>query len=969
MTSGPGLHGTSAYIRVRACCPPRDDGIGNDVDDTGHVSVTHLAGREPELAELARRASGCVAVVGEAGIGKSALVRATLAGRPAVAVGAATRPPAPPLRPLVELALAAVRLGADPHSSALRTHRRVLASLLPGLVDGGPPDGPAHPVILADALTRLLDLVPVEPVLVLEDLHWADAETLDAVECLVARGPRRTVLTLRPGGPAHERVRRLADQRAVAVVALGPLPTDAVPELLTALLDCPGPALPDALRAAADRASGHPLWIEEIVATLRADGSLRRVDGRWVCDADRDVVPATLAGSVATQLDRLGPTRPVLEAVALLGPVPGLSPTATAAALRLPEEAVLAALRSGTSAGLLTGGGTFRHELLRQAVLDAIPPARVRELARALLDLLAADPEPGDLDAAAALALRARRPAAAADLLGRAARRDLDRGLPATAARTLRDALAVAPPQQRVALRELRVLADALAGDADAALADADAVDAELARLPGTADRRRALGEAVVRATAGQGRWADAADRVATLRAAFPTAPSTAALAALVALERGDLAVAQAAATAVLAGPVAPDGSGAAARCEAMEVLGRLARRGDLAAAQAWFRRAVVTAEDGGLALWRARALHELATVAQLRSLDLEPMRCARRAAVDAGAPGLVTAVDLQLAAVHGVRFEPELALPRARAMLDAARRLGARRQEAFAWVLVGQAHAVAGRAAEAATAAAEARRLAPLDPEIEGLVRTVCEGLTALLADDVPRATALWCDGIAALRRVGEVRPYPPWFAWPLLATLGDPDGDGGRAARAETHVPELRVVPLADGMRALAEAVALGRDGHRGGADAACAHAEQRLAEVPAAAGWAHLARRLAAPAALADGWGDPAVWTVQAGEWAQAHGHGGLARACRVLATRSGVRQRRAGRGDAAVPGHLARLGVTSREMDVLLLVAQGMTNKDVAQRLHLAPRTVKGHVEVLLAKTGAANRTQLAGLLVR
>ena len=73
---------------------------------------------------------------------------------------------------------------------------------------------------------------------------------------------------------------------------------------------------------------------------------------------------------------------------------------------------------------------------------------------------------------------------------------------------------------------------------------------------------------------------------------------------------------------------------------------------------------------------------------------------------------------------------------------------------------------------------------------------------------------------------------------------------------------------------------------------------------------------------------------------------------------------MRARRAGRGDAAVPAHLARRGVTSREMDVLLLVAAGLTNKEVAARLYLAPRTVKGHVELLLAKTGATNRTQLA-----
>ena len=47
-----------------------------------------------------------------------------------------------------------------------------------------------------------------------------------------------------------------------------------------------------------------------------------------------------------------------------------------------------------------------------------------------------------------------------------------------------------------------------------------------------------------------------------------------------------------------------------------------------------------------------------------------------------------------------------------------------------------------------------------------------------------------------------------------------------------------------------------------------------------------------------------------------------------------------------------------------MDVLLLVAEGLTNKEIAGRLYITPRTVKGHVELLLAKTGAANRTQLA-----
>jgi len=48
----------------------------------------------------------------------------------------------------------------------------------------------------------------------------------------------------------------------------------------------------------------------------------------------------------------------------------------------------------------------------------------------------------------------------------------------------------------------------------------------------------------------------------------------------------------------------------------------------------------------------------------------------------------------------------------------------------------------------------------------------------------------------------------------------------------------------------------------------------------------------------------------------------------------------------------------LGVTSREMDVLTLVAQGMTNAQIAARLFLSTRTVDHHVANLLAKTGAA-----------
>jgi len=56
----------------------------------------------------------------------------------------------------------------------------------------------------------------------------------------------------------------------------------------------------------------------------------------------------------------------------------------------------------------------------------------------------------------------------------------------------------------------------------------------------------------------------------------------------------------------------------------------------------------------------------------------------------------------------------------------------------------------------------------------------------------------------------------------------------------------------------------------------------------------------------------------------------------------------------------------LGITTREADVLTLVAAGMTNPQIADRLYISPGTVKSHLESLLRKTGSTGRTQLATL---
>jgi DNA-binding NarL/FixJ family response regulator len=54
-----------------------------------------------------------------------------------------------------------------------------------------------------------------------------------------------------------------------------------------------------------------------------------------------------------------------------------------------------------------------------------------------------------------------------------------------------------------------------------------------------------------------------------------------------------------------------------------------------------------------------------------------------------------------------------------------------------------------------------------------------------------------------------------------------------------------------------------------------------------------------------------------------------------------------------------------GITGREADVLGLVAEGLTNREIGERMFLSPRTVEKHVASLLIKSGLRRRAQLAG----
>ncbi len=916
-----------------------------------------------DLLQRARAGDGMtVFVTGEGGVGKSALIREALDGESGVIEGRAAPPPAAALGPLVDLVYAVIGRGAQVEHGSLRVHRRALRALLPD--DGTDPTASEAPTPsrVVDALLALVSTAgPRAPsVIVIEDLHWADGDTIAAVDHLADQAPGRPVaviVSLRPEGDAIAMARRAVARGRAQLLALAPMAPAEVQELVAARLRSSPPAgLLDAVAVA----EGLPLLVGELLTAYQARGELVQTASGWSFSASTVAVPPRVSETVAPRVARLDhKARRVIEAAALLGR--DFNASLLPGALGFSAVEVDDALRAGRDEGVLAPAPRairlhFAHALVRDAVVELTAGAERSGIAARLLDTVTA--RAGfDAEQAASLALLAGQEDRAVELLLMAGDGLVERGLPNAAVDRFDRALALrANGVVALRVRESLLLALASGGDAARARAEGAVVARQLLASGASAERLARATVAIARAAANEGRWAetDAALRDLPVRSQHGCS-----LASLAALELGDFERASALARSV----VDAEGVAPAERCEAAEVLGRLARRTDLDEARRWFDIAAGVAELHGLALWRARALHELATIEQLRSLSTDGLLDARSAAVDASAPGLLAAIDFHLAALHGVRFEPVLALDAARRCLDGARRLGALRQEAWAWNLIGQAHAAAGDRIRARAAAAEALAIGPDDPEIAGVAVGTCIGLSSLLADDVEAAINEVADGVARLRTLPGRGPLPPWYLWPLLATVFDIEGDGGARARAETDTLELRLATSVDGLWWLAAAVAAGRAGDQAGAAGALSAADAQFRRVPAFAGYVHLGRRLAAEPALADGWVDPVAWMLDATAWAEARGHHGFARACAALARRGGARERRR-RGGTDVPAHLAGLGVTGREVEVLGLVAQGLTNKDIAARLYLSPRTVKGYVEHLLAKTGAANRTQLA-----
>jgi DNA-binding NarL/FixJ family response regulator len=72
---------------------------------------------------------------------------------------------------------------------------------------------------------------------------------------------------------------------------------------------------------------------------------------------------------------------------------------------------------------------------------------------------------------------------------------------------------------------------------------------------------------------------------------------------------------------------------------------------------------------------------------------------------------------------------------------------------------------------------------------------------------------------------------------------------------------------------------------------------------------------------------------------------------------------------GREHGSTNGRRGEYSLTQREHDILALLAEGRSNRDIAQRLYLSEKTVKAHLAAIFRKLGVTNRTQAAMVAVQ
>jgi len=436
--------------RLAPACPPGPQyhpGMGT------LAPVPRICGREAELGALGealgRVAAGGPAVVlveGEAGIGKTRLLAQVLQdarGR-GMQVAAGRAEELERTRPfgLLAAAFGCARSAADPRRAAI-------AALLgaPGAGELGPITVTSDPGLrfrVVDALTDLVEELALAGPLVigLDDLQWADPSSLLTVGVLARRLdglPVGVIGCLRPfpRGAELDRLAGALQAAGARHLILRPLTGEAVAGLVAqAVAAEPGPRL----LAEVAGAAGNPLFITELLGALAQEQAITTADGR--AEAAETVLPPTLRLTILRRVSFLPePALQALRSASILGS--GFSLTDLATITGRPAVDLAAVLGEAIRARVLEDDGVrlrFRHELIRDAIYQDLAGSVRRALHREagqrlaqagapalqVAEHLARGASPGDAEAVAWLARAARQaaprsPEVAADLLGRAA--------------------------------------------------------------------------------------------------------------------------------------------------------------------------------------------------------------------------------------------------------------------------------------------------------------------------------------------------------------------------------------------------------------------------------------------------------------------------------------------------------------------------------------------------------------------
>jgi predicted ATPase/class 3 adenylate cyclase len=220
-------------------------------------------------------------------------------------------------------------------------------------------------------------------VLVVEDLHWADAASIELMGAVADRLADRSLLLLLMYRPTLEPDALGTSHAPHTAIEVTPLSPGGSEDLLTAWFGDSTHLFPERLRTLIlERAGGNPLYLEEVVRALIAAGVLVR-DGRaWRCTAEATTaqVPSTLHGLLLARVDRLDDTeRRVIQAAAVIG---ARFEPALLKAVSAEPATVDAALAALAGADLVTPGPDhrFRHGLLQEIVYQNILVARRSEL-------------------------------------------------------------------------------------------------------------------------------------------------------------------------------------------------------------------------------------------------------------------------------------------------------------------------------------------------------------------------------------------------------------------------------------------------------------------------------------------------------------------------------------------------------------------------------------------------------------